>query len=66
MLRRTGKNRKDYAEERCGAIGPREDDHRAGTLLLQRLVEEAGLVQSGEEKAPGRPHCRLAVHEGSL
>lgn len=43
-----------------------EDDDKAGVLLLQRLVEEAELVQSGEEKAPGRPHWILAVNEGSL
>jgi len=30
----------------------------------ETLREQAGLVQSWEEKAVGRPHCSLAVFEG--
>jgi len=31
----------------------------------ERLREGAGLVQPGEEKAPGSPHCSLPVPEGA-
>ena len=45
-------------QERQGAVGegPEEGhkgDQRAGTPLLQRQTEGAGLVQPGEEKAVG-------------
>jgi len=36
-----------------------------GASFLQRQVEGAGLVQSGE-KAQGSPHCSLPVLEESL
>ncbi|PKU34288.1 hypothetical protein llap_15409 [Limosa lapponica baueri] len=32
-----------------------EDDQRGGVLLLQGEAERIGVVQPGEEKAPGRP-----------
>ena len=31
-----------------------------------KKVEGTGLVQLGEEKAPGRPHCGLSILEGSI
>jgi len=49
-------------------VGPEDghrDDQRAGALLLQRQVEGVGLVQLGEEKTMGRPHCSLPVLKGS-
>jgi len=42
------------------------DDQRAGAPPLQRQVEGAGLVQHGEQKAVGSPHCSLLVPKGSL
>ena len=50
-------------QERCGAVGVgpvkgHNDDQRAGTPLLERKAEKAGLLQPREEKTPGRP--RLA------
>ena len=33
----------------------------AGAPPLQRQAEGAGLIQSGEEKAPGKTHCGLLV-----
>lgn len=39
---------------------------RAGTPLLRRKVESAGVVQPGEEEAPGRPDCSLSILKGSL
>ena len=52
--------------EGCGAVGEDpeegcEDAQRAAAPLLWRSVGGAGLVQPGEEKAPRRPHCCLAV-----
>ena len=38
--------------------GP-SNDPRAGTPLLGGKAERVGAVQSGEEKAPGRPYCSL-------
>ncbi|GAB0199164.1 hypothetical protein GRJ2_002381800 [Grus japonensis] len=35
--------------------GGHEDDQRAGAPLLWRQAERVGIVQPGEEKAPGRP-----------
>jgi len=37
-----------------------------GSPLLWREAEGDGLVQSGEEKAAGRPHCSLTIPKGSL
>ena len=37
---------------------------RAGAPLLCRQAEGAGVVRSGEEKAPGRPHSGLPVPKG--
>ena len=58
-------------EERCGVVGmgPKEthrDDQRAATPLLWRKAERAGVVQLGEEDAPGRPHWGLSVLKGTL
>lgn len=36
-----------------------KDDKRAGAPLLSSQAKGAGLVQSKEEKAPGRPHYGL-------
>ena len=36
-----------------------KDEQKAGAPLLWREIE--GLVQSGEEEAPRRPHCGLPV-----
>ena len=61
----------------CPYLGPPVQD-RSGTLgkgpgamkmirgapLLQRQPKEAGLVQSGEEKAVQRPHCSLPIFKG--
>jgi len=42
-----------------------EVDQRVGVALLWRKAEGAGLVHTGEEKAPGRPHCGFSVLEGN-
>jgi len=39
---------------------------RTGASLLWRQAGGGGLVQPGEEKALGRPHCSLPVLEGEL
>jgi len=39
---------------------------RKAMKMLSYAAEGVGLVQLGEEKALGRPHCDLLVHEGSL
>jgi len=39
---------------------------RAGAVLLLRRSKEAGLVQSGEEEAEGRPHYRFPIFIGRL
>jgi len=49
------------APERCGVL-----EQRLRTPLQQRKAEEAGLVQLGEEKILGKPHCSLPVLKGSL
>ena len=56
------------AQERFRAVGVGgyEDDQRAGAPLLQRQAEGAELDQSGEEKAPGRPHYCLPVAKRNL
>lgn len=49
--------------------GPEEglkNGKRAGTPLLRRKVESAGVVQPVEEEAPGRPDCSLSILKGSL
>jgi len=54
---------------RAVEVSPEEDhkdDQRAGAPLLWRQAEGALAVQSGEEKAPGRPHYSLPVLEGVL
>jgi len=43
-----------------------EDDQRVGVPLLWRKADGIKIVQPGEEKAPGRPHCGLLVLAGSL
>jgi len=39
---------------------------RAGALLLSGEAERIGLVEPGEEKAPGRHRCSFPILEGSL
>ena len=49
--------------------GPEEgykDDQRAVAALLWREAKETGLVQSGEEKAPGRLDSNDPVLQESL
>ena len=58
------------AQERHGPVGAgSEEGHknhqRAGTPLLQGKAERVGVVQPGEEKAPGRPSS-LPVLKGGL
>jgi len=58
-------------QEGCRATGadPEKDyygDQRAGVPLLWWKAEVDELVQSGEGKAPGKPHCGLPVLDGSL
>lgn len=43
-----------------------EGDQRAGTPLLQRQTEAAGLFQLREQKAPGKSPCSLLVFKGNL
>ncbi|PKU45233.1 hypothetical protein llap_4460 [Limosa lapponica baueri] len=43
-----------------------EDDQRDGAPFLGRQAERVGVVQPGEEKAPGRPYSGLPVPEGGL
>jgi len=38
---------------------------RTGTPLLQRKSERVGVVQPGEENAPGRAYCGLGVLKGA-
>jgi len=54
-----------------GAVGAgpgegQKDDLRAGAPLLQGKAERVGVVQPGEDNAPGRPYCSLSVLKGSL
>ena len=49
-------------------MGPEQghkDGQRAGAPLLGK-AERVGAVQPGEEKAAGRPYCRLPVLKGGL
>jgi len=50
-------------------VGP-EEGHKnhqsAGTPLLRGKAERAGVVQPGEETAPGTPYCSLPVLNRSL
>lgn len=41
-----------------------KDKERAGAHLLWRQAERAGVVYSGEERAPGRPSSNLSVPKG--
>jgi len=43
-----------------------EDAQKAGASLLRRQAERVGVVQTGEEKASGRPHCSLPVLKQEL
>ena len=43
-----------------------KNDPRDGTSLLQGQAVRDGAVQSGEEKAPGRPESSLSVSKGGL
>lgn len=43
-----------------------KDDQRAGTTLLQRQAERAGIVPPGEEKAPETHQCGILVAKGGL
>jgi len=59
------------AQEGHGAAGAgpeegHEDFERAEAPLLCRKFEGIGLIQPGEEKGLGRPHCSLPVHEWSI
>ena len=67
--------RRSPVQEGCGTVGvgPKEgheDYQRAGSFLTSTFYEKkaggVGVVQSGKEKALGRPHCCLPVLEGSL
>ena len=58
------------AQERHGPVGagPEEghkNDQRDGTPLLWGKAERVGVVQPGEEKAPGRPYCSLSIQKES-
>ena len=61
--RRENKKKKEhehrfFESSRTQGVGPEEgheNDPRAGTPLLWRGAERVGVVQLGEEKAPGRP-----------
>lgn len=46
--------------------GGHEDAQRAGKPLLWRQVERIGVIQPGEGKGPGRPHCGLLLPKESL
>lgn len=46
--------------------GAHVDDWRAGVPILWRQAEGGGLVPSGEEEVPGRPHCSLPLLKGDL
>jgi len=39
---------------------------RSGAQVLRGAAEGAGIVQSGEVEAEGRPHCSLPQPEGSF
>jgi len=59
------------AQESYGpvGVGPEEghkNDHKDGTPLLCGKDERVGVVQPGQEKAPGRPFSSLPVPEGGL
>jgi len=59
------------AQERHGPVGagPEEghkNDPRDVTSLPWGKAERVGIVQPGEEKAPGRPYCGLPVLNGGL
>ena len=59
------------AQERHGPVGagPEEghkNDQRDGTALLRGKAERVGVVQPGEEKAPGRPSCGLSILKRGL
>mgnify|MGYP001856936152 CR=1 FL=1 len=55
-------------------LGPQTQDielldqvqKRVTKVIKGPLVEGAGLVQPGKEKAPERPHCGLPALKGSL
>ncbi|KAJ7396423.1 hypothetical protein BTVI_145404 [Pitangus sulphuratus] len=58
------------AEERHQPIrvDPEEghkDDQKDGAPLLQRKAERGGVVQHGEKKTSGRPHCGLPYLKGA-
>ena len=58
-------------QERCGyVVAHPEKGHkngpRVGTLLLWGQAERAAAVQTGEEKAPGRPESGLSVPKGEF
>ena len=42
-----------------------EEGQRAGAPLLWRQAERVGVVQPGEEEAPGRPYSSLPVPKGA-
>lgn len=50
-------------------VGPEEgkkNAQRAGTPLLWRQTETAGVVQPGEEKVLRRSHCGLPILKGGF
>ena len=65
-MSRGPQNKKDVKFFGAGLEEGNKDDQCTGVPLLYIKAEGAGLVQAGEEKATGRPHCSIPVLEVSL